>query len=544
METLGLFFISLISRMFFLFGGFPSITHDEADFYLNSYVLIKTGSDLNGHSFFTTSGFISAASSVPIYINSLFFKIFPKNIFSSRLPFAILNSLIPVFIYLIVKKITKKRKLSLIVFLIANFSPWLSYLSSQAAFDAPLALMFYLASVYFLISIDNSFLKYGLFALASFFSFNSYMGIKSNFIFLIFTAFFIERTVSGQKISWQKIAKDLLMSGVISIVFILFIYLTPGKEILNGRLKNDLILVNNPYLSNQVWYERLTSQAPGIINKIAYNKITVATNFALRKYFMAFDPNILFVKGDPHPIYGTNYFGLFYLWEIVLIIIGIVKFQDIFKKDSRRILLPFLLLLIAAPIPNALQVYESTIALRGFILIVPYSFLIGIGLYWLCQKYKIRLRYISFFYLLAFLFFFLVFQYKIKVVSGEQWHISEKILITKLSLEKKDYKKIFVYTNEPKGTTMLYDFYQEKDGNKIKMSLLAKDSHYQIDNVIFTDKFIKPSSDDNNLYIINRYMFDEQKTIDKNFIKETIPYIESINKSGPAYYKIIIQKNK
>ncbi len=160
---INLFIISLLTRLAFLFFGFPSITHDEADFYLNGYMLSKTGSDIHNNSLFLSSGILSSISPIPVYLSAFFFTFLPKSVMTGRLPFAILNSLIPVLIYYIVDKLTNNKKLSFFTFLVANFSPWLVHVSSQAAFDSPLSFMFYLAAIAALLTKMRSQLKTAFF---------------------------------------------------------------------------------------------------------------------------------------------------------------------------------------------------------------------------------------------------------------------------------------------------------------------------------------------------------------------------------------------
>ena len=99
--TLVLFLISFLTRLLFLYFGHPSITHDEADYFLNSYLLTKTGTDIINQKFFLTSGILYATSAIPVYLGSLIFHFFEKSVIVARFPFALLNSFTPVLFYLI-----------------------------------------------------------------------------------------------------------------------------------------------------------------------------------------------------------------------------------------------------------------------------------------------------------------------------------------------------------------------------------------------------------------------------------------------------------
>lgn len=153
MILLFLYFTSLLTRLIFLFYGMPSITHDEADFFLNSYYLIKTGTDVFNNRLFLTSGHLAITGSIPVYIGSIFFLFFEKNIYLSRLPYAIISSFIPLFFYLLIKKLFKNNNnLALLNFFVLNFSPWFLHLSSQAAIEQITSLFFLISGFYFYLS--------------------------------------------------------------------------------------------------------------------------------------------------------------------------------------------------------------------------------------------------------------------------------------------------------------------------------------------------------------------------------------------------------
>lgn len=531
MNTFFLLIVSIITRITFLFIGFDSITHDQADYFISGYILNKTGTDLMNNKFFLTSGIISVISSVPVYISSFFYNFLPKTVFFSKLPFEIIISLLPVFIYIITYRLTKNYILSLMVFLTTNFSPWFIY-TPHVAFDSPIACTFYFASIYFLIKINNKISKYLTFFIFLFLSFNSYMGIKTSFFILVLIAFLIKDIIENKIIDLKNFTTKLFYSFLLFSVLTTFSLLSSGHTYLKIRAFDDVVFLNKNYLENQVWYERLTSTAPDFIKKILFNKATVSINYFLNNLII-FDPKIFFFKGDSHPIYGNNYFGLFYLWQFIFFIIGLINIKNVFNKFSFKILLLIILFFIAGAIPNGIQLRDSTIAIRGYILIFPYSLIIASGLYYIYKKFKFNPKLILLLNIISVIFFLFFFQYKIKIASSEQIHFSEKILTEKIAQEKSRYKKIYVYLNEPKETMLLYNFYQNKDGNSIKKSLIPKSNTYTIENIIFTNKI-----PDKNLTLKKDNLYLVKRTNYKNNNFEVSSYIDAIDKSGVVYYKI------
>lgn len=527
MNPVLLFIFSLFTRFVFTYFSFSSVTHDEADIFINGYLLAKTGSDLWNHSLFLISGVLSANSSVAIYLNALFFKFLPKTVFFSRLPLLLINSLIPLLIYLIVYKITKKKVLSLIIYLTANFSPWLIYLSGQSAFNAPLAFVFLLGAIYFLISFKKTILKYGFFILFSFLSYNSYLGIASSFIFLLFLAFITDDVYLRKTLNIKRIFQASIISVVIYIVFTGLLLFAPGNELLKST-GSEIWSANLNKIEHTVWYERLTSKGSPFIKKLTINKITVAGDIFIDRYLSVFNIKTLFLKGDSHPIYGTNKYGLFYLWEMIFIIVAIAKFSEFFKKNTCKFTYLIIAYIIFTPIPVIFQP-ELSIGLRALPLTFPFFFLIGLGIYYFKTKYKIKLLYIFLLYLIFYSHFLYIIQNKVRIVASEQWHLAEKTLIESLEKEKTKYDKVIVITKEPKETLLLYHFYQTTNSEIIKNSLKA--NFYQLDNIYFTDTCPNQSISLKNLYLIKR------DTCKKSTLP-TIPYIEAYDKSGPIYYKI------
>lgn len=535
-----LFFISLATRLVFLFFGHPSITHDEADFYLQGYILAKTGSDIHGNSLFLSTGILTAISPIPVYLNSLFFTFLPKLVITGRLPFAILNSIMPVAAYYIVSKLTRNNKLSFMAFLVMNFSPWLSYLSSQAGYDSPLSFTFYLLAVSSLLTNLKPKMKYFLFLIMSFISFNSYMGIKVSFFFLLIAAFIIKELYENKSINLKRILNIGMLSLIIAGAFVSLIYIAPGNQSFRSRALDEILFFDKPKLEHVVWYERYVAQTPEFVKRMVSNKLTVIADSFLDKHLKAYDPRMLFFKGDPHPLYGTYYFGLFYLFEFALIFIGIFHAGKILGKRISAII-PFIIIFLVSPLPAGVStISDVTIVFRSYPLIFPLSFFIALGGFHLLSLLKRNFYVISFaVYLAAFIFFLFVFQTKIRYFSSEQWHYSQKILTANITDLKNKYKNVYVFTNESRENTLLYSYYEIQDASLIKNSILkATDRNYQIGNVYIQERCPGEKLDERNFYIIKRDVCDVLKNKGKLARYKLTPYIEAYDHSGTLYWQI------
>ncbi len=537
---INLFIISLLTRLVFLFFGFPSITHDEADFYLNGYILSKTGSDIHNNSLFLSSGILSSISPIPVYLSAFFFTFLPKSIMTGRLPFALLNSLIPVLIFYIIDKLTNNKKLAFFTFLVANFSPWLVHVSSQAAFDSPLSFMFYLAAIAALLTKMRSQLKTAFFIAMMFLSFNSYMGIKVSFFFLVLVAFVIKNIYDKKKLDLVFWGKSFFYSLLVFVSFTALVFMAPGNNSFKNRIGREILLFDKGTFEHTVWYERYVMKTPETIKKIVSNKATVFTSMFIDKYLVSYDPRILFFKGDPHPLYGTYYFGLFYLFEFVFLILGFMKAQEILGKRI-IVLLPLFLLLLVSPIPVGLSTSaDVTFIFRAYPLLLPFSFLIALGGYYLVSLFKKYFYVLSIgLYLITFGYFFFIYQVKIKAFSSEQWHYSQKVLSDRIGELKKRYDKVYIFTNEPRENTLLYNYYQVEDGDLIKKSIVqATNRDFKVENVYIRERCPTEKLDEQNFYIIKREMCDVRKNKNKGFDYKLTPFIEAYDHSGTLYWQL------
>lgn len=530
-----LFVLSLAVRLYFLFFGFKTITNDEADYYLTSYLFAKTGTDQFGRAVFFSTGFLNAISSVPVYIGALFFKIIPiKSILLARLPFALLNSLSPVLFFTCVYFFSGNLLFSLIAFAIMNFSPWFSHLSATAAFDSPLSLLFFLASVNVFCYIKKpAWLKYCLFVIFSFLAFNSYMGFKTIFPLLLFLFlllyFFSQRNTLS--------IKQILSSFCITTLLFIFLFAVslkgPGGNLFQSRATKTIVFLNKDLIENEVWYANLTTNNK-IVRKLFDNTVVSTSQMFLAKYASAFNPAIYFFA-EPHVIYGLRIMGLFFATEIVFFAIGIFQGLQFLDKKTKILALG---LLIIAPIPSALQVEGLTVALRGIFLLPAMSLVIASGYYFLIKKIKNKKFYFALvcLFLFNFISFLALYQSRIKTMSAESWGGSKKLVIQDVS----QYKNlpVHVYVNEGQSFLMLYGMYNSITDPKSLQKELVKEN---INKYIYENITVHFSCSD-MLYEKNEgyFVFDVKKCpteykLNKDHF-QTLKEYYSLDKSGDLLY--------
>jgi hypothetical protein len=169
---------------------------------------------------------------------------------------------------------------------------------------------------------------------------------------LLISFFLTKLIIEKQKLNFKNLTILILKIFLINLFFLTFLVLENKNNFILSRANENLIFLNKPLIENRVWYERLTFEGPEILKKISSNKLTVVTNHLVNNFFSSIDPKILFLKGDPHSIYGNNLYGLFYLWQIIFLIYGIIKIKNLPKFEK---ILPLLLIIVFGSIPTMIQ---------------------------------------------------------------------------------------------------------------------------------------------------------------------------------------------
>lgn len=473
-----LFIISLTARLYFLFFGIQTLSHDEIDFYQSGYVLANTGADQYGNKIFLTTGYISAIPSVPVYVSALFWKLIPvKSVIAARLPFTLINSFTPVLFFLIIYLLSGNLFLSLLAFIIFNFSPWFLHNSVTAAFDAPLALLFSLSSTLLLLRRKAFKLVHiVLYILLSFLAFNSYMGYKVVFPFFVFWQLCL-REMYIRKNTKILIKKIIYFTGI-AIGFFIFFYgliqILPNNRLFNARATNEIVFLNKDEMANKIWYAQLTTQGSNFAKRIFANKLLTPLSDFFSKYLYTFNPIPYFLNAD-----NGGLSGLFYFVDFFVLLVGLFTFQKILNKKVLFVLFIFFF----GGMPFALSMLTVTIGLRGLLLILPYSLLIATGYLYMYRTHNFMRLIVLGIIILNILSGLSLYQYRVKVISSEGWYGTDTALVKMILTNK---KPTVVFTNDPKGLFMQYAFYNSdmKQISSLSKELLKKNAPQYTNNTV------------------------------------------------------------
>ncbi len=225
-----LLIVSFITRLFFLNLGHPSLTHDEADFFYNGYLISKTGSDINGNKLFFTSGIISAAPNLPVYLSSIFWSMVGENksVYLARLPLVFINTITPVLLTYLLFILSGSLGFAIIAFVIFNFSPWFLNLSVTAGYESLMSLFFSLLVIISLLKIRNKINRVLLFVLLNFLAFNSYMGYRLIAPFVMsFELYFFYNFSKTNTFNFSRLIKSIVVSVTLFLLFLIPVYSLP-----------------------------------------------------------------------------------------------------------------------------------------------------------------------------------------------------------------------------------------------------------------------------------------------------------------------------
>lgn len=537
---LAVFIISLITRIIYLGIIIPSVSNDEADLYLSSYLLAKSGTDYYNNQFFLTSGILTAKPSIPIYIGSLSWSMnLEKNVYAARFLFLLINSITPVLFFLTILYITKNSKYAFLSFLVLNFSPWFSYMS-VTGYESLVCFAFINASLLISVAPIKKSTKLVVLAIFSFLIFNSYMAIRTYMPFII-----LINLLLGDFIDKKQLVKSIFYLFIVGIAFTGLLtvmnYYAPNSSLVRNEFKY-MVDVDKASNEGKVWYERLTTDAPELGKKLLVNKFTIQMNEYAKKYLSLLDMNIFFFKGDPSSLYGTaGLIGLFYLTDFFFFIFGLVNLKSLDKK-----LLYLICFMAVGGIPIALTKTDVTVILRGIILLVPFTIIISHGIASFIKRSK---AYYPLYLLILFLnwiFFMTIYNARIKPLNRSAWQMNQKMLIEKVDSLNRNYK-ITVFESDPRAAFIQYSFYKIKDPSIIKERL--RNRNYEYGQIEYKETCPKELQKGKMIYIMKhnyceefyrKYSANTAKITD-NAIKINQNYIVNSDFSGDNY--ILIMSN-
>ncbi len=352
---------------------FPNgFTGDEAQQGYSGYSILKTGKDEWGQTLpLNPRGFGDYKPPLYTYLTIPSEAIFGLNIFSVRLPAAIIGIIVVAVVYFLADELFGDEVIALWAALFMAISPW-SIQISRTAFEGGIGILtFSLGLLFFLKSqkgqiIRNWVLSVIFFGL-TFYTYHSWR---------VFTAMFIVGLVVlfRNKINFKKAILPI-------IVFIIFAF--PMLFSLNTVLtrSSDVGIFSSQHMGGYL-HDKIGSPLPSTLERILNNKIYFTGNEFISNYLSYFSPIFLFTGNRSDGTYlNFPYFPLLYPIELLFWLAAIYLLVKGQIKNRSVLILWFSLAIIPASLAVGAMNANRTptlLPLTALISAIGANYLIGV----------------------------------------------------------------------------------------------------------------------------------------------------------------------
>lgn len=328
-----------------MLGDIPgSLNPDEAVLGYTSYSFLKTGADEHGQFLpLTLKSFGDWKLPLYSYVGIIPIAIFDLNEFSTRLPSALAGIASVVLIYYLSLHFFEKRRIAFLAALFFALSPWSIYLS-RAAYEVNLATTLLLGGLLAFVSyIHNKSKASSLIVSAICFG----LTLFSYHSFIIFTPLFVAALV----LMYRKSLSFKYTTYIAGSIFLIFLGISFYTNLGGNKSSSVLSLTDENVIYERAEKLRGDKASENIFfERLLYSKYTAAPYQLVQNYINSFSPSFLFDKGGEKLAHNLGSFGNLYVFDALLIAIGIAMlFWN--REKSIKLLIVWLLL---APIPSAI----------------------------------------------------------------------------------------------------------------------------------------------------------------------------------------------
>jgi 4-amino-4-deoxy-L-arabinose transferase-like glycosyltransferase len=456
--SLGLRIWGLSSRPF----GF---TWDEAALGYNAYSLLKTGRD--EHSQIAPVIFKSFGDYKPglyVYLAVPPTAVLGLQEFSTRLPSAVLGSLLVLLIYVLCRLLFPVHKqIAWSAVIVSSLNPWLIHFS-RGAWEANISLFLTLLGVVLFLWYDKSKSRWAIFASAFGFglTFLAYQGAKM-FTPLIILSLLV---IYFRRLSLRSLVLPALL-GLSLLLPVLF-----GVSSQSGRLKVFSVF---SYVREQKYVSDLLAQDNQSSKNWLYYLFHSETLDQLRgvsqRYLNHLSPRFLFVAGDWTNLRHAEYkHGYFYLVDIFALAAGVYYLSRSRFKKSAWLIISWLLL---APLPAALS-RDLVSGVRSLPLVIPVIILVSIGISEIISHKVFRWFYVLLgIFFVAYFFEFYIFH--AKFYASDQWVTPYKQAIEVIKEQQQNYSHVY-FTDQLGQPYIFFLYYLRYDPSLFQKEMVFQDN--------------------------------------------------------------------
>jgi len=455
-----------------------SLSIDEVAIGYNTYSILKTGRDEWGE--FLPLAFRSIGDYKPPLLEYLMLPaigVFGLTEFGTRFTVALVSTLTLIFVFLLLKEMTKNQTVALWGSFSLAISPWhIQY--SRMTHEAVVALFLVIVAVWlFIKSLRDKKKLYWLSAI--FFALSLYTYHTERF----FTPLF----VSGLAIIFfrEMLRKENRKRVLVAVGVGLFLSLAFLKIMLGpkGSTRATNAFIDRDVEINYQLHKNYEKLSP--LQKIFDNNQLMIFNFWTKRYLNYFDLPYLFFNGLKLSIPRAPQVGLLHLFELPFFLIGLwqffIKKRFARNKDIYRFIVFWLLL---SPLAASLANNEQHPA-RSLVFIPIPQLIVGIGFYAVLEKIKLvsyfkrmaALLIITFVVVISLIYYLDIYHFHYPINFSEYCSYGMKEVALYAWSRQKDYKEIVI---DPTfgadgpftiGTPQLYIYFY----GRYDPSLLQKD---------------------------------------------------------------------
>src|SRR3989344_3421303 len=474
--------LSLFFRLLWLDRVPTGISNDELDNVLNAKAVFFTGSDLSGawspFSLSPISTYYDQSELAAIVISPIL-SFLPLNLFSARLPFAIASTISVVFIFLIANKLLGKNT-AVISGIVSAINPWFIFIG-RSGLDVNLSLMFCLIAIYLLLRLRRIYVLLAFIPL--FLAFYTYIGSKLIVLPLSIICIFY---------AWKYVSERKYLIHYLTLLgMVIFLIYAPFFLLNSTNRSSEVLSPSHQSVAKRVDYERKQSVVSPL-RSIFSNKLTTFGREFEEKYLGVFSIDYLFLHGDPKFLFSVFDHGVFYLQDVLFLIVGGIA---LFLKKRREFLFILALILIA-PLPSAFSTVGSSYVVRSFLLHPLLIILISFGIFTTISHFKASI--VKAFVLVGIVGLYLIFISNFMyiyfarnpIANSESFNFSSRILANYLLRETQDsHRQIIVLTQDPQipfRHLLFYGNLYNKDF-AAKVGSMYKSESFKYDNISFLE---------------------------------------------------------
>lgn len=489
-----------------------SLSQDELDVGYQAYSLSQTGKDYFGNGYpLHIQSVHEWRTPVAVYLTVPTVALFGTTPLGIRLTSMVLGSISVLFMFLLVRQLGKfhklpfeSDKLGLISAFLLAISPWhIQY--SRLGFDMATLVFLLIFGLYlFFRGLDGrpKLVALSLFVILLMPWTYSTAKVYTPLLVVTLIALYFRRIVKLPR----KVKTYSILIGMVMVLPLLQISL---KGVGTERIEKISIFLSQQELENKLGDSLLLIDPKhrSVFSRIFYNKFTFYGDRIIENYSQALSPDFLFVKGDPNLRHSIDGMGMFYLVDVVPLVLGAFVVSN--KKINNRLKILTLFMIVGGIFPSSLTIDGGTHASRLVLIVFPLIFLITIGVLTLARRLKIL-------YIFGLLACFISYQHNFWLVNPAKsemwWDTGWEDAVRKVNEIERNYDKVVIDVSDVYESVM-FASYSKLDPKLWHESMYGKASAKLNDfgsfNVV--DKFYFGSLENNQGYVWLNHL--DEKTL-------------------------------